>query len=115
MLMPGDGRLLGVDYALLANADTAMRGAGGSFTSYREPAWLRFSDGDQTFGYLVTIRILADDASMKGVPSLLGRDILHRWTMSYSHSRGQLEFEVESADVVLPSSGPSPSPRRQYR
>lgn len=104
-LMPGDGLTLGLDYRLLLNHNTSSRGAGGPISSYREPAWVAFTDGVNLYGYAITLAILEFRLDMLTVPTLLGRDVLHRWGMSYSHSAAVLEFEVHSADVIVPLTG----------
>lgn len=104
-LMPGDGVTLGLNYSLLQNHNTASRGAGGPISSYYEPAWVAFTDGVQLYGYSVNLAILEFRTDMLTVPTLLGRDILHRWSMVYHHSAARLEFDVESADVVVPLGG----------
>ncbi len=109
-LMPGDGLTLGLDYRLLENHNTDSRGAGGPISSFREPAWVAFADDANIYGYEITLAILEFRTDMLTVPTLLGRDVLHRWHISYQHSAPRLEFEVESADVVVPLTGPFPPP-----
>ena len=105
-LMPGDGRTLGLNYSKLQNFERSSLGAGGPISSYREPAWIAFSDGANLYGYAITLAILEFREDMLSVPTVLGRDILHRWAMQYRPFEGRLEFEIESADVVIPSSDP---------
>jgi hypothetical protein len=105
LLMPGDGLTLGLDYALLQDHSTDTLGAGGPISSYREPAWVAFTDGANLYGYAINLAILEYRADMVTVPTPLGRDVLHRWSMAYHHSAARLEFEIESADVVVPLSG----------
>ena len=109
-LMPSDAQGLLLDYRRLSGRSTGGHGAGGSFTAYREPALITFSDGERLFGYSVIIGILEPRDDMLGVPSLIGRDILHRWRMTYEHSSGILVFDVESADVIVEAQGPFPEP-----
>jgi hypothetical protein len=101
-LMPADAATMGLDYGRLENFDDTAKGAGGPINSYKEPAWAVFSDGTELFGYAFTLTILEYRGDMLNVPSLLGRDILHRWTMDYQFSGSRLQFEIESADVVIP-------------
>jgi hypothetical protein len=108
--MPGDGRVLGLDYSQLENLDTNSRGAGGPIRSYKEPAWVAFTDGTELFGYSIELGILENRDDMLNVPSLLGRDILHRWRMTYQYSMGLLQVEVETADVVVPLPAPFQPP-----
>ena len=108
--MPGDALTLGLDYSLLHDLNTDSRGAGGPISSFREPAWVAFTDGANVYGYAITLAILEFRADMLTVPTLLGRDVLHRWQMAYHHSATRLDFEVESADVVVPLAAPFPAP-----
>ena len=113
--MPGDAEAMGLDFSQLTNFDNSGRGAGGPINSYSEPAWAVFSDGVDLFGYALSLTILEYREDMRNVPSLLGRDILHRWRMDYRFSESRLEFEVESADVVIPGALPldPPGPSHQ--
>ena len=104
-LMPGDGLTIGLDYSLLTDLNTDARGAGGPIASYREQAWVAFADGGSLYGYEISLAILELRNDMLTVPTLLGRDVLHRWVMSYHHSADRLEFEIESADVIVPLPG----------
>ena len=103
LLMPGDGVTLGLDYSQLLNRNDDARGAGGRFTGYSESAWLVFSEGDNLLGYAISLAILAYDNEMLRVPSLLGRDVIHRWRMNYDPTNGRLQFDAITADVVLPA------------
>jgi hypothetical protein len=109
-LMPGDAITLGLDFGLLRDLDTGSVGAGGAISSYREPAVVAFADDANLYGYLVNVSIMAFRDDMLTLPSLVGRDLLHRWRMTYHYSASRLEFEVESADVVVPLDGASIGP-----
>lgn len=113
-VMPADGLTLGLDYGQLRGRDDTGRGAGGPFTAYHEPALVTFTDGANLFGSFVTVGILQQRDDMLKVPSLLGRDIIHRWHMRYQHSGRTLHFDVESADVVVPAAGPFPLPSTRH-
>lgn len=102
-LMPGDGLTMGLDYSQLLTPAGDSWGAGGPITSFSEQAWVAFSDGTNLFGYSIKLAILEFRTDMLRIPTLLGRDILHRWRMAYDHSANRLEFEVISADVLIPS------------
>ena len=55
------------------------------------------------FTYRMKIGIIEDRQEARGLPSLLGRDILDRWEMTYCPTAGRLAFEVLSADDQLAS------------
>ena len=73
-----------------------------------------FTDGDNLLVYYVGLGILPWDPKMQRIPSLLGRDVLHRWATNYDFSARTLTFDPHSADVVIPSPGPLPSPGFRY-
>ena len=102
LLMPGDGERMAIDYARLMR-ETESVGVGGISRDYLEDAWLVFSDpGHCLYAYALDLEISPPSIEIMDLPSLLGRDILHRWRMSYSFVRKRLAFDVLSADVVIP-------------
>lgn len=107
LLMPGDGRLLGIDYGQLVNERIAQ-GIDGGARTFAESAVVTFTDGLQVFGYFLELGVLEDSDEMESTPSLLGRDILRRWNMDYRPSERRLTFEVVSADVVVEAASAPP-------
>jgi hypothetical protein len=104
-LMPADARRLGIDYATLTGERVSV-GIGGVSRSYTEPVLVAFSDpGKSLYVYQIDIVIPAPSPALFRLPSLLGRDILNRWSMSYNPSRNRLGIRVVSADFNLPVSG----------
>lgn len=79
------------------------RGVGGTCRYYGEAATLLFID---TQGHLIPHSLrridiqkilpeeLAQDANILRVPSLLGRDILNRWPLTYDVPGGDIRLEV---------------------
>ena len=105
-LMPGDGNNIGVDYSILNKSDQSM-GISGAIDSYKERAILAVTDqGSIIHGYDIGLTIIGPDPEKPGInrlPSLLGRDILNRWTMHYSPTTDSLTFEIVTADVTIES------------
>ena len=103
-LMPGDGTSIGLDYSILNETDRSM-GISGPIDSHKERAIVAFGEqGPVIHGYDLSITIISPDAEKPGLnrlPSLLGRDILNRWTMLYSPTTDSLTFEVDTADVTI--------------
>ena len=103
-LMPRDGNNIGVDYSILSASGQSM-GISGAVDSYKERAILAFTDqGPIIHGYDIDLTIISPDPERPGInrlPSLLGRDILNRWTMHYAPTADNLTFEVETADVTI--------------
>lgn len=99
MLMPLDAKDLGVDHAVLRNPASA-RGVGGTVTTHKEPAHLAFLDdeGDRLCGYEVALRICEPSDSATKIPSLLGRDVIDRWRVTYDKTRAELLGQVISCD-----------------
>jgi hypothetical protein len=103
-LMPADAQRIGIDYSTLTGEREAV-GTGGVSRSYTEPVLLAFSDpGKSLYIYQVEIVIPEAGPEMLRLPTLLGRDVLNRWSMSYNPSRGRLTIRVVSADFTLPVS-----------
>ena len=102
VLMPGDSIRMNVDYgALMGDIETV--GIGGLARNFTEEAVLAFSDhGKILYAYRITIQIPSVEPDILGIPSLLGRDVLDRWSMSYNPSKKRLQFRVVSADITLP-------------
>ena len=78
------------------------RGIGGVWTYYRESALLSFDDQSYTRIYMVELLISAPSESGAALPSLLGRDVINQWNISYDPANDTLECLVRSADYTLP-------------
>ena len=103
-LMPADALRIGLPYAGLTNEREAV-GVGGISRSFAEQALVAFTDpGKSLFIYRIEIVIPVATPELQRLPSLLGRDILNQWSMSYNPSRGRLACRVVSADYTLPVS-----------
>src|SRR5688572_29016650 len=83
-LMPRDAQLLGIDYSTLTGERDAV-GVGGITRSHTERALIAFEGTDKTL-YICQVEIVipAADPEPFHLPSLLGRDILNQWSMSYN-------------------------------
>ena len=101
-VMPGDAKRMGIDYGKLSPT-AAVVGVGGLCRSYNTPAHVLFSEQDRRlFVYRIKIQIAEQKPEIMDAPSLLGRDILDRWRMSYNPTKSLLHFHVLSADVTIP-------------
>ena len=104
VLMPTDAINMGIDFAHLANPSKSV-GIGGSAQTYVEPARLAFADaqGDRAYAYNIPLLIHDQtDAAMK-VPSLLGRDVIDRWRVTYDKSVQELSAQVLTSDAEFPA------------
>jgi len=51
--------------------------------------------------YVRDLAISMPDPDLDGLPSLLGRDILDNWAMSYNPSEQELTFRVITAEATI--------------
>ncbi len=102
-LLPTDGTRISLDYSALEQKSQA-RGLGGVANVNLEQAVVVFREESGTiYGYEIELAIIEPDDALRDVPSLLGRDILHRWRMDYAPLAGNLLFCVESYDYRSPA------------
>ena len=91
-------RRLGVDYEQLENPASTF-GIGGSSEAYTEPAIVVFSDDAELCCYRIDMLVAAPSAETESLPSLLGRDIINQWRVTYDHSVPEFLAEVVTADI----------------
>lgn len=103
-IMPADNLRIGVDYASLTDKQENV-GVGGLSQHYLEPAILVFlEENSRLVGYSATAGLAPQKPELMNVPSLLGRDILDQWKMTYDKSQPHLTFEINSVDFEAPIS-----------
>ena len=93
-LAPQHAQAMGINYSLLDESPRVVVGIGGESRPYRTPAEVMFDDGHVLHRYEITLYILRGEAAPLGIPSLLGRDVLQHWVMSYSPPTNELTFVV---------------------
>jgi hypothetical protein len=101
LLNPSAAFLLGIDFLQLRGS-AESRGVGGRAETYLEQAMLVFDE--PLVGFHIYVRDLAvsmPDPDLDGLPSLLGRDILDNWAMSYNPSERELTFRVITAEATI--------------
>jgi len=99
--MPADAQRIGVDYSKLTGVRDAV-GIGGINRSCTERVLIAFTDpGKSLYVYQIEMVIPTAAPELFRLPSLLGRDILNRWSMSYNLSRNRLSIRVVTADYTL--------------
>lgn len=99
VLLVDDAAKMRIDYSALRVGERTSVGIGGTTRHYVEPALVTFEEaGKRLHVYEIELAIARSDRKLRRVPSLLGRDILDRWKMSYDPSRGRLTFDVVSTD-----------------
>ena len=104
VLMPADALTIGVDYSLLSNPFESF-GIGGSAPTYVERARVAFADSNAhlIYGYDIELLIHHPTDNAMRVPSLLGRNIIDRWRVTYDKSVAELVAEVVSSDAEFPA------------
>jgi hypothetical protein len=101
ILMPIDAIRMGLDYSALS-ANLSATGVGGSVRMYAQDASIAFLDGRKRIRlYEIALGIVGPTHYNRRTPSLLGRDIIDRWRMSYNPSKDRLTFTVMSADQTV--------------
>lgn len=106
VLMPTDALIAHVPFHRLRDP-RRVGGVGGTSQMFLEDAWLQFLDerGNGVLcSYGIQILVAARSKHLLATPSLLGRDVLDRWSMTYARPRRRLSFRVLSADLVEPIS-----------
>lgn len=103
-LHPIDGTRLNIDYGQLSG-DAESIGTSGLSHSFIEPALVVFSEPKRfLYTYNITLHIAPLDPEIMTLPSILGRDILDQWRMTYNPQKRRLVFKVILADVTVPLS-----------
>ncbi len=102
LLMPIDGYRLELDYGSLSGGIASL-GIGGVSHNFVESAVVVFAEtGRNLYLYETELGIATPNPEIMGIPSILGRDILDQWRMTYNPSRNYLGFRVVTADRTIP-------------
>lgn len=100
LMHPRDAARLGLRGTLEGDS-LAIGGTGGRATYVRIAALVSFvGETGPTYSYEIDLPVAVRSPAPAGLPSLLGRDILDRWRMTYSPLEERLEFDVLSADLT---------------
>ena len=97
LLMPLDGQRMEIDYGAFKNEETSL-GIGGVSENYIESAYLAFVGDEALYGYEIGLRICKPSEELMTIPSLLGRDIIDQWRVTYDKSAVELLAKVLSCD-----------------
>lgn len=101
-LMAEDAIRMGIDFRNLTLSPRLGSGVGGYIRIYQASASIVFSDEANHYVYRAELAIAEPGRHNRGLPSLLGRDILNRWRLRYDAPANALEAEVDSADLIVP-------------
>ena len=103
-LHPNDGIRLNIDYGQLSGDEESI-GTSGISHSFVETAIVAFSEPKRfLYAYNLSLVIAPVDPEIMSLPSILGRDILDQWQMTYNPQKRRLVFKVISADIIVPLS-----------
>lgn len=100
-LMPLDAQRCGIDYNVLQRTEPTT-GVGGQMESYVESAHVVFADNDELYIYSIELGISPPAPDIMRIPSLLGRDVIDSWRVSYDKPNTTLTAEVITADTKVP-------------
>ena len=89
---------MGIDYGRFQKEETSL-GIGGTSDNYIESAYLAFVGDEVLFGYEIELRVCKPSKDLMTIPSLLGRDIIDQWRVTYDKSALELLAEVISSDA----------------
>ena len=98
LLMPLDAQRMAIDYGMF-ETETSTLGIGGSSENFVEPAYLAFVGDEALYGYEIELHVCKPADELMTVPSLLGRDIIDRWRVTYDKSALELLAKVISSDA----------------
>lgn len=102
VLMADDAARMGIDFRNVKPSSWLGSGVGGSIRLHQVSASIVFSDESNHYVYRAELAVAEPGEHNRGLPSLLGRDILNRWRLRYDAPADALEAEVASADLVIP-------------
>ena len=97
LLMPLDGQRMEIDYRAFEKEEPSL-GIGGVSENYIESAYVAFVGDEALYGYEIELRLCKPSEELMTIPSLLGRDIIDRWRVTYDKSARELLAEVLSCD-----------------
>ena len=98
VLMPVDGKKLGIDYPTLRNPTTST-GIGGLAHGFEELCVIAFADSRYVYSYLLNrMEISVPTKENFRFPSLLGRDILNRWRVVLDYPHGKAHCTPQDWD-----------------
>ena len=101
-VMPSDGPSLGIDYSQLTGEVVLIWGVSGFIEATRRRAHILFTEDDGTCRlYDIDVVVMPDQENLRGVPSVVGQDILSCWCFLHDPAAGALLGTVLSADWTV--------------
>ena len=96
--LPLDAQRIGIDYGLFEN-EVSTLGVGGASVNFVESAYLAFSSDDALYAHEIALHVCKPAEELMTIPSLLGRDVIDQWRVTYDKSALELLAEVISWDA----------------
>jgi hypothetical protein len=101
VLSPIDAKKLGINYSKLLHPEDSV-GIGGTNRCFREDALVAFAgDNRVLFVHKIRLAILEPKPAIASIPSLLGRDILNKWRITYDRPGNRIIARIVKADFVF--------------
>ena len=100
LLMPLDGQRMGIEFGKLEDEVSSL-GIGGESRNCVESAHLTFVGDQILYAYTIKLHICKPAVELMTIPSLLGRDIIDQWCVTYNKSASELQAEVICSDARM--------------
>ena len=101
-LHPVDLERIGIEADFVpAGSVIEPSGIGGRGRYFEETAVLFFEDETALRLYAINLYVAEPDEDLEHLPSVLGRDVINRWSMTYDPANDRLEFTIRSADATF--------------
>jgi hypothetical protein len=75
---------------------------GGASHDFREKGALLVEDGSVLHGYEVEFLLMRRKRVLENTPSLLGRNIMNRWKITFDYANRSVIAEIRDSDVQIP-------------
>jgi len=97
VLLPADSSKMPLDFSKFKKKTTSCT-LNGACELYSIPATLQFVETDRRiFSYDITLKIATIDPILMELPSIVGRNIIDRWSINYCKSKNRLNIKVIDA------------------
>jgi predicted aspartyl protease len=97
VLSPADAMALGI-HGEVTPQRVHVGGVTGRAQYHQERANVAFRTRGRVHIYRLRVLVAPPTADLAELPSLLGRDVLNRWHMTYRPTEGRLTFDIVTAD-----------------
>jgi hypothetical protein len=99
VLLPVDSGTIPIDFKKL-NKTEQRCALNGDCELFVIPARLQFLEPIRIYSYDIELKIAPMNPEIMELPSIVGRDIIDHWSMSYCRSKKRLNIKVLEADDI---------------